>query len=185
MSHQQPIFNTGLFGKANHIVCNQWTESASTVAANVEGIAWAQQQVVGAFSIRKFLAKVVSASSIGDNRWVYGFVPFAIDGTSPIVLDGTFGNSSAGQVQQIAINLREMTNDLGWIDGSPTDGNIDAGPFGSYYEGTEWVMDAGYCEMTIANKKDGSALFWFSEPNPIRCISQSEFSPPPGDQGEA
>ena len=181
MSHQQPIFHDGLFGKANAFVCNSWQQSANAVSANAEGIEWAQRQVVAGISVRKFLAKITGATEISGAtfRWTYSFEPFTIDGSASWLaetVDSSFGSASGGFDQ--AINFRELRNDDAYIDGSPTGGTIEAGPFGSRYENDAWTEElAGYCEMTVSHRSDGKVLFWFSEPNPVRCIPQSEFSP--------
>ena len=38
MTFTRPIFSKGLFGKANRVVCNGWTEAASLTADNRQGI---------------------------------------------------------------------------------------------------------------------------------------------------
>lgn len=166
MTFQAPIFNSGLFGKANEFVCNAWTESSRAVAASAEGIEWAQQQVKRLNLPDVWLAKVTAASSLATNRWTYTFEPFAIDSSSAAVsVSGTWGTGSG------AINIRELRNTSTAIDGSPIPAGASIGPFGSTWSGSAWSTTslAGYCEMHTEYRDDGSVLYWFSEINPSRC----------------
>ena len=166
MTFQAPIFNSGLFGKANEFVCNAWTEASRAVSESAEGMEWAQQQAKQVRLPDTWLAKVTAATSIGNNRWTYDFSPFAIDASHAVVsVSGTFGTGSG------AINIRELRNTTTALDGSPLPAGATVGPFGSTWSGSAWSTTslAGYCKMHADYRSDGSVLFWFSELNPTRC----------------
>jgi hypothetical protein len=168
MSYQTPIFESGLFGKANRFVCNGWTQSAQAVAANAQGLEWAQQQVVQGSVPERWLAKLTAATLISVDRWVYAFEPFAINSNNqPIILNeaSTWGKGTG------AINLRELRNDGTQIDGSPKPDGSSIGPVGSVYASGAWTTSslAGYVEIHLDYNTSGDVLFWFSEPNPVRC----------------
>lgn len=170
MSYQTPIFESGLFGKANRFVCNGWTESAQAVAANAQGLEWAQQQVVQGSVPDRWLAKLTAAFSISTDRWVYTFEPIAINsGNQPVQLF-TFSTWGKGQG---AINLRELRNDGSQVDGSPKPTGSSIGPVGSLYVSNAWTTSnlSGYVQIHLDYTTSGGVLFWFSEPNPVRCPS--------------
>ena len=166
MTFQAPIFNSGLFGKANEFVCNAWTEASRSVSASAEGIEWAQRQVAKSDLPDRWLAKVTAASSAGTNKWTYTFEPFVIDsGGAPASVSGTWGTGTG------AINIRELRNSGSEIDGSPIPAGASIGPFGSTWSGTAWSTTSlsGYTEMHSDYRSDGSVLFWFDGINPTRC----------------
>lgn len=167
MSHQVPIFDRGLFGKANSFVCNAWTESANLVGAHEEGLAWAQAQVRAGVVETRFLAKITTATSLAPNRWTYSGVALAITSAyAPTGISGTFGTFSGN-----AINLRELRNTSTTLDGAPIPTGASVGPFGSSWSGSAWTTSSleGYCEIVAAYDTSGSVFYYFSEPNPTRC----------------
>lgn len=166
MSHQVPIFESGLFGKANRFVTNAWTESASAVAANAEGLEWAQRQVVQEAVQTTYLAKITTATVLGTNRWRYDGVAFDITAAgAATVSTGTFGQFTG------ALNIRELRNTAGVIDGSPLPTGASIGPVGSSWTGTVWSTTSleGYVWITVAYDTGGNVLYWFDTPNPSRC----------------
>ena len=169
MSYQTPIFESGLFGKANRFVCNGWTQSAQAVAANAEGLEWAQRQVVQGSVPERWLAKLTAATSIGADRWTYTFEPVAISSSNApaALLTSTWGAGTG------AINIRELRNDGSQVDGSPKPSGSSIGPVGSVYASGAWTTSslAGYVEIHLDYNTSGEVLFWFSEPNPVRCAS--------------
>ena len=169
MGYQTPIFESGLFGKANRFVCNGWTQSAQAVSANAEGLEWAQRQVVQGSVQERWLAKLTAATSITSDRWKYTFEPFSITSAADpaSLLTGTWGKGTG------AINIRELRNDGAQIDGSPKPAGSSVGPVGSVYTNGAWRTTdlAGYVEMHLEYDTSGGVLYWFSEPNPVRCGS--------------
>ena len=167
MTYQNPIFESGLFGKANDSVCNWWTETARIVSENAEGIRWAQQQVVRGGVTTRFLAKITSAEALAANRWTYSGTAFQITssfGTS--VPAGSFGTFSS------AVNLRELRNTATVIDGSPLS-NATIGPVGSSYVNDTWATTQliGYVEMVADYNASGGLVYWFDCPNPSACTN--------------
>jgi hypothetical protein len=167
VSFQRPIFNSGLFGKANRFVCNAWTDSAEAVGENAEGIRWAQQQVVRGEVQDTFLAKLTVASLLSPNRWEYEFEGFLYGPTparTPQQLAGTFALGVG------ALNLRETRNTTTAIDGSPLPTGASIGPVGSSYSGGWSTTNlAGYVWMHADYGSDGSLVYWFDAINPIKC----------------
>ncbi len=167
MSFQRPIFENGLFGKANRFVCNTWTDSAEMVANNAEGIRWAQEQLAKASTPERWLAKITAASLLAPNRWEYTFEPFTYNvARNPVqLLTGTFGAGT------LAVNIRETRNSATTVDGSPLPTGTSIGPVGSSYVAGAWVTTslAGYVEMHADYDSVGAVLYWFDAPNPTRC----------------
>jgi hypothetical protein len=169
MSFQTPIFESGLFGKANRFVCNSWQQSAELVAENAEGIDWAQRQLHGASVPKSWLARVRTATLFAPNRWFYTFESVIITPAHGVLPTG--GNWGKGSG---AINIREITNTATVIDGSPKPTDATIGPVGSTWSGTAWSLAlTGTVEMHLSYDSSGAAAWWFSEPNPARC------APPP------
>jgi hypothetical protein len=167
MSHQQPIFEQGLFGKANGFVCNAWTESSNIVSMHEEGIAWAQAQVRAGSIETRFLAKLTAATPISANRWLYSGVALAITAAhGPTGITGSFGTFTLN-----AINLRELRNTASAADGSPLPSGASIGPVGSTWANSAWSTTVleGYCEVTAAHDTSGGVFHWFDCPNPTRC----------------
>lgn len=176
MSFQRPIFNKGLFGRANASVCNAWMDSAETVAQNAEGIAWASDQLVRGRIVESWLAKLISATLIAPNRWKYQFEPFAINlianNAVPTNLQtGTFGANFDTNHESLAFNIRELRNTATVIDGSPLPAGTTIGPVGSDFNGSTWSVAglAGYVLMNLEYDSRGYSLFWFDTPNPTAC----------------
>lgn len=174
MSYQRPIFNSGLYGKANASVMNGFVDSAEAVFFNEEGLRWAQRQVVQGELQLTFLAKLTAATVLLPNRWEYVFEPFVIHTAAafrvPTTLTaGTWG-SSTGDATTKAVNLRELRNTATVIDGSALPGGASIGPVGSVYAGG-WATTSleGYVFMHVDTDKQGNLVHWFDAPNPIDC----------------
>lgn len=200
MSFQRPIFNNGLFGKANASVCNGWTEATQTVSDNADGIAWAQRQVVQGMRRSTWLAKLTEAVVFAPGRWRYKFVPFTLNATTgapvplvesvPGVFEATFGKNVGTEPHELAYNLREITNDGVRSDGSIIGQNVTIGPVGSWVDlqasPANWKTTdlKGYVEMHVEYDAEGKTLYWFSEQNPVHCNSQMFNDFQGGGEGE-
>ena len=172
-SEQVPIFESGLFGKANSIVCNSWTDAARIVADNAEGIRWAQSQVVSGHVTTRFLAKITTATPMNmgagvlSNRWVYAGTAFKITPlNATMVPAGDFGKFVD------AVNIRELRNSSTQADGSPLV-NASIGPVGSSYVNGSWTLEqlAGYVELVADYDSNGGLKYWFDCPNPSACTN--------------
>jgi hypothetical protein len=170
MSNQRPIFNSGLYGKANRTVMNAFMESADTLAANQGAIDWAYRaSMPEAFTSRTFLARIQTASVITAGcRWSYS-------GTEAVLLSASPWHETVSGTQYDftgAINLREIFNSSSTdIDGMDlTSPASTVGPVGSYYS-SGWVTSGleALVVMTVAYTKTGAASYYFDRPNPIRC----------------
>ncbi len=187
MSFQRPIFNKGLFGRANVSVCNLWTDSAEVVAQNTEGIAWATQQLVRGRIEESWLARLTEAVQIGPYRWKYRFEPFTIDLSNNLAVatnlqPGTFGSTLDTEHHHYAFNIRELRNTADKLDGSLLNLGTSAGPVGSTYIGNDqWTLAGlqGYVHLHLEYDAQGKTLYWFDCPNPIEC-EQIPQEPPPG-----
>jgi hypothetical protein len=166
-SEQVPIFESGLFGKANSIVCNSWTDAARIVAENAEGIRWAQSQVVGGHVTLRFLAKITSATALAANRWTYAGTAMQLTSTNATsVPTGSFGTFSA------AVNIRELRNTTTLSDGTLLD-TASIGPVGSEYVDNAWKLTGleGYVEMVADYNSSGGLVYWFDCVNPSVCTN--------------
>ena len=166
MSYQEPIFTSGLFGKANRFVTNAWTDAARAANAYAEGMEWAQRQVVSGSPTETWLAKLTTATVLAPNRWRYAFVGFDITSLGlPVTSSNTFGEGT------LALNLRELRNTAAAMDGTPIPLGATVGPVGSTWAANDWtVVDLeGYVWMHASYCTDGTTLFWFDTPNPVRC----------------
>ncbi len=174
MSYQRPIFNAGLYGKANASVMNGFVDSAEAVFANEEGLRWAQRQVVQGDLQLTFLAKLTSATLLAPNRWEYAFEPYTYSssatGRLPVALTTTTWGASTTDPKTKAINIRETRNLSANIDGSPLPTGASIGPVGSSWA-TGWPTSGleGYVWMHAEYDQDGGILHWFDAPNPIKC----------------
>ena len=182
MSYQEPIFTSGLFGKANRFVTNAWTDAARAANAYAEGMEWAQRQVVSGSPTETWLAKLTTATVLAPNRWRYAFVGFDITSVGAAVTSSnTFGEGT------LALNLRELRNTASELDGTPIPTGASAGPVGSTWNGSAWITTGmeGYVWMHASYCTDGSTLFWFDTPNPVRCGQAFLFvDPVPDPEGE-
>jgi hypothetical protein len=168
MTYQDPIFERGLFGKANAFVVNAWGNAARAASDYAEGMEWAQRQVVSGAVTETWLAKCTTATLLAPNRWRYAFEDFDItSAAAPLTNSNTFGEGTQ------AINIRELRNTAGAIDGTPIPTGATVGPVGSVWNGTAWTTTnlEGYVWMHATYDTTGGTLFWFDTPNPVRCAS--------------
>lgn len=182
MSHQRPIFQSGLFGKANQIVLNNLLEVADTVQQYQAGLINSQGGILEDRQVvRSFLARLNSATSLGalTYRWTYSGVPWVF-GTN----QGEAVNDSSDQFTG-AINLRELFNVLNPVDGmDPTAPPVSVGPVGSTYTGSNtWSITnlQAVVVMYVTVDKFGNVVRYFDRPNPVRCGEES-FIPPGGGE---
>jgi hypothetical protein len=170
MSNQRPIFNSGLYGKANRTVMNAFMESADTLSVNQGAIDWAYRaSMPEAFTTRTFLARIQTASVItASARWSYSGTEAVLLSASPWHenVSGTEYNFSG------ALNIRELFNSSTLVDGMDISSPASTiGPVGSSWSGTAWTTGslAAVVVMTVAYTKTGGISYYFDRPNPIRC----------------
>lgn len=168
MSIQRPIFQQGLLGAANREVCNLWTDGAEIARDGADAIEWARGQMVGFRTADAWLAKITSATLLSTNRWSYAGVAFDLDGSNaPIARTESFGVFTG------ALNIREIRNGAGVVDGSPLPAGASIGPVGSVWNaGTStWTTTAleGYVWMRRAYRTNGAELVFFDTMNPGKC----------------
>lgn len=171
MSNQRPIFNSGLYGKANRTVMNAFMDSADTLAANQSAIDYAYRaSMPEPMQSRTFLARITTASSlIGGAQWSYSGTEAVMLNATPWVesVSGT-GNTFSG-----AMNLRELFNTGStYIDGmSLASPSATVGPVGSHWDGTAWTTGSleAVTIMTVSVCKNGIVTYYFDRPNPMRC----------------
>lgn len=170
MSNQRPIFNSGLYGKANRTVMNAFMESADTLAVNQGAIDYAYRaSMPEPTQSRTFLARLQTATVVTAGcRWSYA-------GTEAVLLSASPWHENVTGTQYNftgAFNLRELFNTSSTdIDGMNISSPASTvGPVGSYYS-TEWVIDGleALVIMTVSYTKTGAAAYYFDRPNPIRC----------------
>lgn len=174
MSHQRPIFTTGLYGKANHVVMNGMVEAVETVGDYRGALEWARQQLAeDPQTMRSFPAVLSSAASMGAGtyRWTYsGSRAVFLSSGSPQVEsinDSTDGFSGA-------YNLRELFNQTNPVDGmNPTvNPEVTVGPVGASYTSTNtWSVTSlkAVVIMYVTLDKQGNVFRFFDRPNPVRC----------------
>lgn len=173
MSNQRPIFNNGLYGKANRTVMNAFMESADTLAANQGAIEWAYRaSMPEPFATRTFLARIQTATVITVGcRWSYAGTEAVLLSASPwheIVTGSNYDFTGA-------LNLRELfnsgANDIDGMDISTPASTV--GPVGSAYVGSASAWGTTGLEalvvMTMSYTKTGAVSYYFDRPNPIRC----------------
>lgn len=174
MSYQRPIFTTGLYGKANHVVMNGMVEAVETVGDYRGALEWARQQLAeDPQTMRSFPAVLTSAASMGAGtyRWTYsGSRAVFLSSGSPQVEsinDSTDGFSGA-------YNLRELFNQTNPIDGMNPTANpeVTVGPVGATYTSTNtWSVTSlkAVVIMYVTLDKQGNVFRFFDRPNPVRC----------------
>jgi hypothetical protein len=171
MSNQRPIFNSGLYGKANRTVMNAFMDSADTLAANQGAIDWAYRaSMPEPFATRTFLARIQTATVITANcRWSYAGTEAVLLSASPwheIVTGSNYDFTGA-------LNLRELFNTSGTdIDGMDISTPASTvGPVGSAYASAAWGTTGleALVVMTMSYTKTGTVSYYFDRPNPIRC----------------
>lgn len=168
MSTQRPIFQQGLLGAANREVCNLWTDGAEIARDGADALEWARAQMVGFRTSDAWLAKITSATLLSTNRWTYSGSAFNLDGShAPIASTDSYGAFTG------ALNLREIRNAAGVVDGSPLPAGASVGPVGSVWDTatSAWTTTglAGYVWMRRAYRTNGADLVYFDTPNPGKC----------------
>lgn len=171
MSNQRPIFNNGLYGKANRTVMNAFMDSSDTLAANQNAIDYAYRaSMPEPFATRTFLARINTATVLIANcKWSYA-------GTEAVLLSDTpYHEIVTGSNYDFtgALNLRELFNSSG-VDIDGMDLNTPpstVGPVGSAYISAAWSTSSleALVVMTMTYSKTGAVSYYFDRPNPIRC----------------
>lgn len=171
MTWHRPNFRQGLFGAANRVVTNGWTDASEMVAENAEGIRAAQRSLVQPQIVSSHLCEVVSAASLASNRWTYTvkvWIPPSIAGSglSP-QQDDRFNFSTCR-------NLREEHNTATTADGMDlTNPATTIGPVGSNWSGSAWTTTSLAAKVLVHVVYDagGNAYAFFDRPNPVRCTT--------------
>lgn len=168
MSTQRPIFQQGLLGAANREVCNLWTDGAEIARDGSDAIEWARAQMVGFRPAEAWLAKITSATLLSTNRWTYSGTAVDLDGSNaPIARTDSYGVFTG------ALNIREIRNGAGVVDGSPLPAGATIGPVGSVWDTatSSWTTTglAGYVWMRRAYRTNGAELVFFDTMNPGKC----------------
>lgn len=169
MSHQRPIFQSGLFGKANQIVLNNLLDVADTVQQYQAGLINSQGGILEDRQVvRSFLAKLSTATPIGSYRWSYAGKKCVFSFGSTTVVNDSADDFSG------ALNLRELFNTTNPVDGmNPTEPDVSVGPVGSTYSGcNEWSTAnlEAVVVMYVTVSTNGSVVYYFDRPNPVRCL---------------
>jgi hypothetical protein len=172
MTFHRPVFAQGLFGSANRVVANQWTNGSEMAVHNAQGIQWASSQLVRPQIISQLPASVLSATSIGANRWKYSIELW--------VPDNRFGGTSITPASDDRItvsdtfNIREDFNTAAVVDSVPING-FTIGPVGSAWTGTTWTLAAlnAHVVVTCVYDVGGNMFAFFDRPNPYVCNESS------------
>jgi hypothetical protein len=172
VSDQRPIFNSGLYGKANRVVMNGLVDAAEAFQQHRDGIEWATlASAPDRFSTRYFLGRVTSATAISGthNRWTYSGVPIVTLADHSVASI----NDSSDQFSN-AINLRECFNEAQLVDSMNTvtpGPGFTVGPVGSVWTGSTWSTSDLKAVMLIGVtlNTNGSPRYFFDRPNPSRC----------------
>jgi hypothetical protein len=175
MTFHRPVFAQGLFGSANRVVANQWTNGSEVAVANHAGIQWATSQLVRAQIISQGLVKLTAATLIAPNQWSYEcdtWIPISPSGSASISppVDERF-------LLDPVYNLREQYNTASLADGNDlTNPASTIGPVGSIWDGTAWPTTNLSAEVLvfIVYDRAGTMYPFFDRPNPVRCEPQEE-----------
>jgi hypothetical protein len=175
MTFHRPIFANGLFGSANRVVANQWTNGSELATQNAQGIQWATSQLVRPQIISHGLVKLKSATSINPNQWSYEcetWIPLSPTGLSsiPMPADERF-------LFDKVYNLREQYNTASLADGNDLSNPLATiGPVGSIWNGTAWPTTNLSAEVLvfIVYDRAGTMYPFFDRPNPVHCEPQEQ-----------
>lgn len=176
MATQQPIFTRNFYGGLNRFVMNDWSQAASAVRENSQGIAHAQRSAFAGQVVSVGLCQIVSATAIAGAgyRWTYSVKlwhppPLTGAGITVAATDDRFTYASC-------INLREYHNTPTLVDcvtvaALPAD---QFGPVGYVFQGGAWTLPEGggnaKVEVHVVYDTGGNAYAYFDRPNPYRCI---------------
>ena len=171
MTYTRPIFSRGLFGKANRLVCNGWTEAAAAVGENRQGLDWAQRQLVRGTVIAQALCTVNSATawSGGTNRWLYSVQLWVPD---PYVAGGIAQPADSRFTYTDCVNIREWHNVAGLaVCNDLTTPAASIGPVGSQYTAGAWPTTnlSAKVHVWVVYDRKGLVFPYFDRPNPLRC----------------
>jgi hypothetical protein len=182
VSNQQPIFNGDLLGKANRIVMNDLVQNSAYINRNKSAIDWAQRAIQPEnFEIAYFLAVLKGFQLMQANRWRYSFRRAVLEiQPTGIWYDDVLDAEDESAAAYEAINLYEFPNTgTATQDGDLNTPPMTVGPVGATYDGTNWSFASPSTALVVMYKqytKDGTIKYFFSHPNPVRCIEEE---PPP------
>ena len=167
MTYFDPIFSSGIMGKANARICNAWTDAARFASENEEPVRWAAAQSKKSLVVARALCKITAASLSSTNQWNYTTELWAPTGSGGLTLptDSWFASTACK-------NIREQFNDASTVDGMDiSNPPATIGPVGSIYTGGAWTVSnlKAVAEVSITYDTAGKAYAYFDRPNPIRC----------------
>lgn len=167
MTYFDPIFSSGIMGKANARICNSWTDAARFAAENQEPVRWAAAQSKKSLVIARALCKITAASLFATNRWNYTTELWAPTGAGGLAIpaDSWFATSYCK-------NIRELFNEGYIVDGMDlSTPAASVGPVGSVFTSGAWTVSSlkAVVEVSITYDTAGKAYAYFDRPNPMRC----------------
>jgi hypothetical protein len=171
MSTNRPNFARGLFGSANRIVCNRWSEATELVMRNAQGMALSQGMVVPSEIVELGLVTISSATALAANRWTYTVAQWF---PPPLTGTGVTVPNNQRMTYTEAINLREWHNTATIVDGMDITAPASTiGPVGSKWNGSAWPTSSLEAKVMlyVVRNTAGAAQPVFDRPNPIRCSS--------------
>lgn len=179
VSHQRPIFNGNLYGKANRVVMNDLMGVRDRVRRTETAIEWATTQLQPPLhDMSSFLAMITGWSTVTGNtmRWRYSFKRAVRQLQANVIAIDNADDDLASDY--IAINLYEFKNNDTFLgvgrdqDGPLNDPYRTVGPVGADWTGSYWA-NPDIPQPVIMHKvyiASGDIGYVFSHPNPVRCI---------------
>ena len=115
--------------------------------------------------VARFIGKVIEATALDDNRYLYSGESALVAGTEMELVGDESG------VFEDALNLREMNNTADIVDNTPLPDGASVGPVGSTWTGSSWTTTglSAYVEVLVVYKKDGSLGYFINEQMPVIC----------------
>lgn len=143
---------------------------------------WARVQMQpDNFEIQHFLAILIDYQLLQPNRWLYKFRRASIDWLAGNVWYQEVLNAEDDTVNNfLAVNLYEFVNTGSFTqDGDLATPPTTVGPVGAWYDFGEqsWSMLDPSSALVIMHKAyavNGDISYFFSHPNPMRCLDQQE-----------
>lgn len=173
MSWARPIFNSGLYGRANRAVVNSWSRGSSLAQDNEETFQWARRAMKAGNVWDMGLVLIQSATLISGanpHRWRYSVVAAYPD--NPDGLAGVTLPTEKRRTYTKAYNLREWFNTALLVDTMPVNAPaITIGPVGSTYTAGAWPTTelTALVQLFVTRDRAGKPFPFFDRPNPVRC----------------